>query len=310
MAAHNQMRIVGYIKDEPTVMGEDGMKTVMLNVRTTHRWTEDCFEHRVFEDVMVYFNDNNDRKLMSRMLEFKKMDLVDIKGVFSVLVLNKPSVCEHCGCRNIKYNGCITVLWPISAIKRGNLEADYLRWKDQCRAYKTLTEEERVEGLMKDPKVDEPIPEKVLTMHFQEISNQVIVIGTLVSEPERLGTEKRPGCRYMLGIDRKYYIRTQSDVTADYPYVYSYGNQALMDLRHLHKGSLVLADAFLRTREVQNNMVCGECGGTYQFQDVAMELIPYSVEYLNNYWTDEDIANYEDEQARIGAGKSLAALGL
>ena len=85
----------------------------------------------------------------------------------------------------------------------------------------------------------------------------------------------------MLGIDRKYYIRTQSDVTADYPYVYSYGNQALMDLRHLHKGSLVLADAFLRTREVQNNMVCGECGGTYQFQDVAMELIPYSVESVS-----------------------------
>lgn len=304
------MRIVGYITEEPTVRGEEGASTVMLKVRTTHRRTEDHFEHRVFEDILVYFNDNSNKKLMNRMKELKKMDLVDIKGVFSVMLLNKPSLCEHCGHRNIKYNGCLTVLWPISAIKRGNLEADCQRWKEQCMAYQSLTEEEKAAGLMKDPKADEPIPEKVLMTHFQEISNQVLVIGTLVSDPERIGTEKRPGCRYMLGIDRKYYIRTQADITADYPYVYSFGEQALMDLRHLHKGSLVLADAFLRTREVQNNMVCEACGRSYQFRDAAMELIPYSIEYLNNYWTDEDIANYEDEQAKTGAAKSREALGI
>lgn len=311
MAAHNQMRIIGYVTNHPIIKGEEGMNTVMMNVRTTHRHTEDIYADRIFEDIMVYFNDNSDRKLMGRMKTLKKMDLVDIKGVFSVMQLNKPSVCGLCGQQNIKYNGCLTVLWPISAIKRGNLDADYQRWVDQCKAYRELTKEEREAGIMKDPKPDEPIPEKVLVTHFREISNQVLVIGTLVSEPERIGTQKRPGCRYMLGIDRKYYIRTQSDITADYPYVYSYGEQALLDLRHLHKGSLVLVDAFLRVRDVKNNMVCEHCGASYQFPDAAMELIPFSVEYLNNYWTDEDIANFEDEKTAMeNARKAKEAMGV
>lgn len=309
MATHNQARVVGFILDDPFVCGEPGAKKVMIKIRTTHRYTEDHLNYRQFEDILIYFDDNNNRQLMAKMLSFKKMDLIDIKGVFSVITINKPSVCEHCHAKNIKYNGCGTVICPISAMKRGNLEADYERWKGQCNVYQMLTDEERESGVMKDPKLDEPIPEKVLLTHFQEISNQISVIGTVVSEPELLGTEKRPACRYRLGVDRKYYIRTQGDITADYPYVYSFGEQARMDYRHLQKGSLVFVDAFLRNREVKNNMICGTCGEEYQFQDVAMELIPYSIEYLNHYLTDEDIANYEDQKAKDGANSARAALG-
>ena len=39
------------------------------------------------------------------------------------------------------------------------------------------------------------------------------------------------------------------------------------------------------------------CGADYTYPDVVTELIPYSVEYLNNYKTNEEIAlEYEKEK--------------
>ena len=193
-------------------------------------------------------------------------------------------------------------------MKRGNLEADYERWKEQCIAYKELTDEEKAAGIMKDPKANEPIPEKILVNHFKEISNQVIILGTVVSEPELIGSAKNPCCRYMLGVDRKYYIKTQGTVTADYPYVYSFGKQAEKDIRHLQKNAVILVDGFIRSREIMNNMACSSCEQPYQFRDVAVELVPYSIEYLRGYLTDEDIARLEATQSQRDAIAARNAL--
>ena len=125
-----------------------------------------------------------------------------------------------------------------------------------------------------------------------------------------IGDAKHPCCRYRLGVDRKYYIKTQSEITADYPWVYSYGQQAEYDYSHLkmpqdgEQGSLVLVDGFVQYRDVEAKMVCDACGEPYTYHDIVTEFIPYSIEYLNNYITDEEIAKKREIENRL----NLAAI--
>ena len=44
----------------------------------------------------------------------------------------------------------------------------------------------------------------------------------------------------------------------------------------------------LQTRDILRTTTCEECGTNYQWQDSAMEIIPYEVEYLQNFITTEE----------------------
>lgn len=129
--------------------------------------------------------------------------------------------------------------------------------------------------------------------HFKEVSNQALIVGTVVSTPEMIPGSKFPCCRFRLGVDRKYFIKTQGDIHADYPWVYSYAQEAERDFKYLQKGSLILVDGFIQNRRVKSNMQCQNCGIIYQYEDAATEFVPYSVEFLSDYLTDADIA-YKD----------------
>ena len=79
-----------------------------------------------------------------------------------------------------------------------------------------------------------------LQEQYMEVSNQALLIGTVRKEPEFKDDGKNPFCRYPLQIDRKYYIPSQCDISADFPWVYSYGQQAEWDSKYLHNGSEIL----------------------------------------------------------------------
>ncbi|WP_270209764.1 single-stranded DNA-binding protein [Dorea amylophila] len=271
MATHNQVRAVGFLREDPIIMnaGESGAEKVMFTIRTIHR-DVDNFHGKRFQDLMVFYDGT---AMIERMKKLVQFDLVDIKGVFNILTLNKKSHCPACGTMNVKYNGTATFVYPTSLVKINAVREAY------------------------EHSID--LPERILETHYMEVSNQVLIIGTVVSDPELLGTEKNPCCRYRLGVDRKYYIKTQGDISADYPWVYSYGQQAEMDYRHLQKGALILVDAFMQYRPVETTITCERCGIDYNFQDQATEFVPYSIEYLNNYKTDEEIAREESIQERL-----------
>jgi len=230
---------------------------------------------------MIYYDGI---ELMPRIKKLQQFDLIDIKGVFNILTVNKKSNCPGCGQQNIKYRGSSTFIYPISLVKLNAMREAYEH--------------------------DPQLPLRILEKHFKETSNQVLIVGTVVSQPEMIGDAKHPCCRYRLGVDRKYYIKTQSEITADYPWVYSYGQQAEYDYSHLkmpqdgEQGSLVLVDGFVQYRDVEAKMVCDACGEPYTYHDIVTEFIPYSIEYLNNYITDEEIAKKREIENRL----NLAAI--
>lgn len=283
MATHNQARMVGFLLTDPTIInaGQEGAEKAIFRICTTHR-DIDIYRGPQYQDVLIYYDGT---ALMERIKKLKQFDLIDIKGVFNILTVNKKSKCEYCGQENIKYRGSSTFIYPISLVKLNAMKEAYEH--------------------------DPQLPYRILTKHFKETSNQILIVGTVVSQPEMIGDAKHPCCRYRLGVDRKYYIRTQGDVTADYPWIYSYGQQAEYDFTHLkmpedgEQGTLVFVDAFVQYRNVDARMVCESCGEAYTYRDVTTEFIPYSVEYLNHYITDEEIAKKQETESRLNLAKIL-----
>jgi uncharacterized protein YbaR (Trm112 family) len=122
-----------------------------------------------------------------------------------------------------------------------------------------------------------------------EISNLVMLIGTLCREPELVEFDKGDGqttkiCQYQLASNRRFFIRDgahESEKT-DYPWVKTSGDQALEDMAKLHTGSLVFLNAAIQTRDIDRELVCPVCEEKYTIKESVCELYPYAVEYLRN----------------------------
>lgn len=274
MAIHNHVRLVGYIKDPPIILnlGDEGAEKILLKLKTVHRDLDGYFGKK-FQEIMVFYDST---EMIEKFKKLKQYDLIDIKGVLNILTVNKKTQCK-CGAYNIKYGSSAAYVYPISMHKLNAVKEAYEHDKD--------------------------LPERILEKHFKEISNESFIVGTVVNEPKLYGQNNRVYCKYQIGIDRKYYIKTQGELTSDYPWVYSFGKQALMDIDHLKVGSVILADGFIQSRSIMAKMddpPCQACGKTYTYPSTLTEIVPYSVEYLRNYITDEEIAeNAEKKKENI-----------
>lgn len=264
MAAHNQIRVLGYLLDNPNIKNEgvSGEEKAFLKMRVRNREI-DGYPNTEFQDISIFYdgasgNENAD-KIMRRIKSLKKFDLIDIKGVINVLSVNKASECPYCGEKNVKNFAVSCFVYPISLIKLNGLQIDNER--------------------------NSKLPERMLREHYEEISNDVDILGTVVNEPEVV-KGKFPCCRYMLAVNRKYYIKTQDTIYTDFPWVYSYGKQCTLDAEYLQPGALVLISGFLRNRLVRSNIICQNCENEYQYEDIATEIIPYSTEYMRGHKRD------------------------
>ena len=87
MATHNQVRTVGFLKNDPKILNEgvEGAEKILFMIRTLHREL-DGFHGMKFQDLMVYYDGT---ELMQRIKALSKFDLIDIKGVFNILSLSK-----------------------------------------------------------------------------------------------------------------------------------------------------------------------------------------------------------------------------
>lgn len=279
MATHNQVRMVGFLKKDPTIVneGQEGNEKAIFLIRTLHR-DLDGFKGMKFQDIMVYYDGT---ELMPKIKALVQFDLIDIKGVFNILTLNKNSKCPGCGSVNTKENGMTTFVYPISLIKLNGMRTAFEH--------------------------DEELPERILEKHFKEVSNQALIIGTVVSSPEMVPNAKIPCCRYQIGVDRKYYIKTQGDLHADYPWVYAYAQEAERDFQYLQKGSLILIDGFMQNRQVNSRIQCRTCGIEYQYPDASTEFVPYSIEFLSNYLSDKDLEFKTKMEQQVAIKQALGA---
>ena len=106
---------------------------------------------------------------------------------------------------------------------------------------------------------------------------------------------------YQLAIRRKFRIKKDTDIRTDFPWVKSYGAIAENDAKSLRKGSYVFIDGRIQVRQLKRIQECESCGKVYEWTDSATEIVPYSVEYLRDYFTKDEIEKREKEEGRVAA---------
>ena len=182
----------------------------------------------------------------------KKGDMVEVKGVFTTREVLKVTTCPFCHTVN-ESEGNDAYITPI-----------YIRRSEQ-----ELSDEECFE----------------LLKERAEVSNGVMLLGALCRDPVRYTDEQgREYAQYQLAVGRKYRIpeKDQEDVRTDYPWIKTFGQQALKDAEGLHTGSWVYIDGAVQTRQIRRTTICSKCGSEYPWADMVMEIVPYSTEYLAN----------------------------
>ena len=198
--------------------------------------------------------------------ELQINDMVDIRAVLSTREVIKSTVCPKCGAKN-SIKGVTTYLTPL-----------YI-----CKRESGITPEEGLE----------------LLKARSEVSNMIMVIGTLCRDPVIYTDPKgRSFAQYQLAVNRRYHILEDPvDKKTDYPWVKTAGDQAFKDSQALHMGSHIYINGAIQTRKVSRSTTCESCGAEYPWDDAALEIVPYSIEYLS----DCDIPEKETEKVTENA---------
>lgn len=259
MAKENFVYLHGQIQTMPKIYtNNDGdLIKAMFALKVLRRPLNggQSMANKLYLDCPIILTRNTD--LIKQACDFAQNDMVDIRGVISTKEVVKATICPHCGVKNC-IKGTSTYITPIYMCKResGITPEEGLKYlKERC-----------------------------------EISNMTMIIGTLCREPEIYTDEKkRSFAQFQLAVNRRYRIKEDSAETkTDYPWVKTFGEQALKDAYALHTGSSVYLNGALQTREITRETICEQCGNSYEWNDVATEIIPYSTEYLSNCEVNAD----------------------
>lgn len=281
MGSLNRAHLKGFLAEDPKPFAmHNDSEMIVINV-TTCRRDIPTYVSTQFETVQVICDVENNKTVAQLLEKLKKYDLIDVTGVVNIRPIMRRVTCKFCGMTD-------------EVIQYAN---SYI----QAQAISKLDNVEAMVG-------NEHSPEEHLRKHFYEDSHEIIMIGNVVSTPQlrALKQSQIPVCGYKIGIDRQYFIRSEPDTTADYPWIYSYGDMAVSDFRHLvgadpekkELGSLITFRGFAHSRNVEKSITCKCCGHEIPVMKTVTSYIPYSIEYLSNYKTDEDLAREEFYKAR------------
>lgn len=268
MSRHNLAFLTGAVIKAPTIHTDEEGNYVYgmcyLNVVRGFREVGDKKKFMRSDNPIIM---TRDQSILKKMETWKENDIIQLKGVIAAKNVLKSSYCPYCNEKN-QADGSLVYINPIFVMTLEHFE----------------TFEEALEYLSR----------------VREISNQVYLLGTLCRDPKKISPkEGLTVTQYQIALNRKYFIRSDPpEIKSDYPWVKSYGQNALDDRERLHVGSKVFIDGFIQARSVQKHVTCESCGEKYDWKDRAMEIVPYETEYLYDYYTDEDIAKREADAAK------------
>ena len=261
MARQNSVFLYARVAKKPQIrIDETGnshsLGTCHLRVIRGPRDVGDKRRYVKVESPIIMTNNEN---LIHEMETWEENDMVYVKGTIASKNIMKSSICPHCGSKNKKEGQLVFVL-PIFAKKVKHCES-----KEEC-----------MEELM----------------NKREISDIALIIASVCREPKMLKTDAGLIItQYQVALNRKYRVQNDPpEIKTDYPWVKSYGANAREDKKRLRIGSVAFYDGYLQARVVHRTTKCEICQEFYNWDDKAMEIVPYETEYMKNCKTDEEIA--------------------
>ena len=273
MARHNLVFLYGFVTAVQIQRHPSGNSYAVayVTVARSERSVGDHKYHMKCDSILIMCRDE---AILKEMSTWKQYDFVEVKGPISAKTIGKGSFCVSCGEKNVA-DGVMVFVNPIFAKKRAHFDT-----QEECMAY--LTEN-------------------------REVSNMAFIFGTLCRDPKKVTPkEGLIVTQYQIALNRKFRIRTDDpQIKSDYPWVKSYGDNAISDREHLHIGSDVFIDGCLQARKVNRHTTCAACGKSYDWADFAMEVVPYETEYVANFYTEEEV---EQRKAAIAEQKVAGIL--
>lgn len=264
MARHNFVFLYGKVTRNPKIVTDDmgnflRGQCILTTIRGD-RSTDDNDYGNFKYDCPILVTRNPE--LIFEMSKWHANDMVEVKANICTRDIKRTTTCPKCGHQNSK-TGVLLYLSPI-----------------YCSAVETGLTEERCFELLKEK---------------CEISNQCIVAGNLCNDPQFYRHDNGLcQTQYQIALNRKFRIKEDPpEIKTDFPWVKSQGENAESDAKFLMKGSSVLIEGFIQTRKINQKTICEECGEPYDTEDQAMEIVPYSTEYLLNCRTAEEIEEME-----------------
>ena len=303
MARQNLTFLMGTLAEDPMIR-KNGDEYLYATVRiVVARGTREVGDERAYMKCDNPVIMTRDKAIVQEMEKWKAHDAVFIKGTVATRTILKGSICRHCGQRNY-YTGALVYINPIFVERTGHCDTDA-----ECLEF--------------------------LENH-REISNQVYVFGTLCRDPGKVKSKYGFAItQYQIAMTRKYRIRTDPpEMRTDWPWVKTYGANAEEDFKRLRIGAEVFLDGCLQARSIMRKVYCGQdkdekghpkkdafgnpvlqtdengkalgCGKLYEWKDRVMEIVPYEVEYINGYRTDEELMQNVDSKPDLESDSSEA----
>lgn len=267
MARHNYVFLYGRVTKNPKIITDDDGnflrgQCLLTTIRGDRSAEDDTLENFKYDCPIIL---TKNPELINEMSTWHENDMVQIKGTISTKDVKRISICKHCGKQNIKM-GVLLYITPIycSAVERNVVGEE---WK-------------------------EVLKEKC------EISNQCIVAGNVCNDPSFYRYPNGLAqTQYQIALNRKFRVKEDPpEIKTDFPWVKSSGENAESDVKFLMKGSSVLIDGMIQTREFMQKTLCEECGEAYEWKDQTLEIVPYCIEYLLNCRTVEEIEAMETQE--------------
>ncbi len=280
MARQNDVRLYGAVSSEPNIARDINGNAVrgMLRLsvlRSTRVSGEKVSNEDLIWDYPLILS--VDSEIVNKMSKLKKFDIVEISGSFVRAQITKNKQCPHCG----KINSIESTLYfvnPTFIAKRNE---------------KALTEYEAA----------------AIIQDNRDISNHISVLGNLCNDVNYYENGNVKSAVYQIGTERKRFITADNPtVRSDFFIVRTFGRNAYMDNVCIHKGSLAAIDGYLHSKKFERTSECMDCGESFDWEDSTTELVPYIIEYLNDFRDPEDVKKEEEEQARIEEERLLKSV--
>ena len=280
MARQNLAFLLGAVMKEPVIQVDDATGEPVYGicfVRVVRGFRETGDHKKMKSDHPVIMS--REPAILREMSTWRANDIVHIKGVIAAKAIEKGSYCRHCGQKN-RFEGTLVYINPVYARMECHLDTE-----DECFQFLTKN---------------------------REVSNQVYLFGTVMAQPKKLKPkEGLTVTQYPVAINRKYRIRTDPpEIKTDVPWVKSYGENATHDAERLHTGSQIFIDGCLQARNVSRRNSCTSCGEKYDWRDRAMEVVPYEVEYIANFYSDDEVLARKTESLAERSRAILEEIGI
>lgn len=276
MARLNNVSLFGIVAEDPIIIMDDATGgyrkgQAFLVVASANR--ENGISTNVFYSKPFLYSEDPD--IVAEMSKWKKNDLVAVKGVITTLNANKGTICAHCHKKSSR-PGEVSLITPIY------VEARY-----------TGLEEKEATRILNEKR---------------EISNQVYLLGSLCDDvngrkestiyKDIISQSSYKGiAAYQIAVDRKYYLKQDVPTNrTDYPHIISVGAKAEQDLKCIHKGSMVLVDGMVVTREFRRTVTCPHCGKQFDWPEKVLEVLTFGTEYLADFMTPEEYDKLQAEK--------------